>query len=135
MIRTYSELMQLDDYEARFRYLVLHGRVGEETFGRERDLNQTFYRSREWKQLRYYVIARDLGCDLAVEGYEVHDQILIHHMNPITVDEVVHRDSSILDPEFLISTSLRTHNGIHYGDERQLPRQFVERIPGDTKLW
>lgn len=135
MIRTFTELDQLSGYEARFRYLALRGRVGEETFGRERELNQTFYRSREWKQLRYYVIARDLGCDLGVEGYEVHDQILIHHMNPITVDEVVHRDSSILDPEFLISTSLRTHNGIHYGDERSLPRQFVERTPGDTNLW
>jgi hypothetical protein len=85
--------------------------------------------------VREHVIARDLGCDLGAEGYEIHSKILIHHMNPLTVNDIEHGDSSILDPEFLISTTLRTHNAIHYGDERLLPRPLTERRPGDTKLW
>lgn len=133
--RTYSELRRLETLEDRFRYLSLRGQVGEITFGWERPINQDFYHSTQWRQIRNHVIARDLGCDLGVPGYEIHDRIYIHHMNPMTVRDITHADASILDPEFLISTTHRTHNAIHYGDERQLPRQLVERRPGDTKLW
>jgi hypothetical protein len=115
--------------------LALNGRVADPTFGYDRYLNQDFYRSREWKQLRFHVINRDFGCDLAVEGYEIHHGLVIHHMNPMTPEDIIEHDESILDPEFLITTTHQTHNAIHYGDERQLPRQFVERVPGDTKLW
>ncbi len=135
MIRTYSELIRLETFEERFRYLVLRGGVGNSTFGFDRYINQGFYASREWKRVRYDVIARDLGCDLAVPGYEIHERLLIHHMNPMDSDDIVEGDPSILDPEFLITTTHRTHNAIHYGDERQLPRPLVERRPGDTKLW
>lgn len=134
-IRTYAELSRIHDFEERYKYLALRGQVGAATFGFDRYINQQFYTSRQWRQVRQHVIARDLGCDLGVDGFEVHDKIIIHHMNPMTVDDVVHGDSSILDPEFLISTTHRTHNAIHYGDEKLLPRQFVDRRPGDTKLW
>lgn len=135
MIRTYRELRRIRGFDARFEYLRLRGAVGQATFGSERYVNQAFYRSHEWKQIRHHVIARDLGLDLGVEGFEIHDKILIHHMNPMTVEHITHGDGSILDPEFLISVSHRTHNAIHYGDERLLPRQLVERTPGDTTLW
>lgn len=134
-IRTYTELSRLEDFEERYRYLSLKGVVGSATFGFDRHINQQFYTSRQWRQIRHFVIARDLGCDLGVEGYEIHDKVIIHHMNPMSVDDIVHGDSEILDPEFLITTTHRTHNAIHYGDERQLPRQFVPRGPGDTRLW
>lgn len=98
-------------------------------------MNQEFYRSREWKQVRNEVIVRDNGCDLGVEGYEIHEPIYIHHMNPMTPDDIMHGEEDILNPDFLISTTHRTHNAIHYGDERQLPRQLIERRAGDTKLW
>lgn len=133
--RTYSELRRLDTFEDRFRYLSLGGRVCETTFGGNRWINQGFYTSVQWRQVRNYVITRDLGCDLGIEGYEIHDKIYIHHMNPMGVHDITEGDPSILDPEFLITTTHRTHNAIHYGDEKQLPRQFVERSPGDTKLW
>lgn len=133
--RTYSELSRLETFEDRFRYLCLQGRVGETTFGWDRWINQKFYTSVQWRQARNHVIARDLGCDLGVEGYEIHSKIYIHHMNPMTVRDISEADESILNPEFLITTTHRTHNAIHYGDERQLPRPFVERRPGDTKLW
>ena len=133
--RTYSELAELETFEERFRYLALRGRVGDVTFGFDRHLNQNFYTSTEWRHIRTHVIARDLGCDLGVEGYDIHDRVYIHHMNPMTVADVVHGSSDILDPEYLITTTHRTHNAIHYGDERLLPRQLVERRPGDTKLW
>lgn len=135
MTRAYSELRRLETLEERFRYLSLRGRVGRETFGFDRYLNQQFYASTEWKQIRTHVIARDEGCDLGVTGYDIHDRIYIHHMNPMTVDDVVTGDSSILDPEFLIVVSQRTHNAIHYGTEGSLLRPLVERRPGDTKLW
>lgn len=135
MIRTYSELRTLHTFEERFRYLALRGRVGRETFGYDRYLNQMFYSSYEWKRLRNFVIDRDNGADLGIEGFEIHARLVIHHMNPVTVDDITHGDDRILDPEFLITTCHQTHNAIHYGDERQLPRQFVERRPGDTKLW
>lgn len=135
MIRTYTELIRRGTLEERFHYLALRGNVGEATFGFDRDLNQNFYRSREWRQLRHHVIVRDNACDLAVEGHEIHNHILIHHMNPMTVEDVLHGVPSILDPEFLITTTLKTHNAIHFGDEKLLPQPFVERKPGDTKLW
>ena len=135
MIRTYSELQRLQTFEERYHYLALRGSVGAATFGYDRYLNQAFYTSREWKQVRYQVIARDNGCDLGMDGYDIFSKIIIHHMNPMTVEDVVHHDDSILDPEFLITTTHRTHNAIHYGDESLLPRSFVERTAGDTKLW
>ena len=135
MIRTYSELRRLTDFEERYKYLALRGSVGRSTFGFDRYINQQFYTSTQWRQIRHHVIARDLGCDLGVEGYEIHDRIYIHHMNPMTVDDIAHGEDSILNPEFLISTTHRTHNAIHYGDERLLPRPLTERRSGDTKLW
>lgn len=134
-IRTYSELIALETIEERFRYLALRGSVGDTTFGFDRYINQQFYRSRQWKQIREHVIVRDLGCDLAVDGFDIHRQLVIHHMNPMRVDDIAEGDPSILDPEFLITTTHQTHNAIHYGDERQLPAVFVERSSGDTKLW
>lgn len=135
MIRRYSNLRRLHTFEDRFNYLRLQGSVGRSSFGFDRHINQQFYRSREWKELRHYVIARDNGCDLGIDGYEIHSEILVHHMNPLAVESIVHGDPKILDPEFLITTTHQTHNAIHYGDENQLPRQLVERKPGDTKLW
>lgn len=133
--RSYSQLMRLRTFEERFAYLMLSGEVGASTFGYDRWLNQDFYRSREWKLIRDHVIARDYGMDLASEGHEVHSRILIHHMNPMTVEDVVLHRPEILDPEFLITTCHRTHNAIHYGDASLLPKPFVERQPGDTSLW
>lgn len=135
MIRSYSELQRYTTFEERFRYLVLHGDVGRSTFGYDRHINQKFYGSREWRHLRHYIIDRDLGCDLGIEGYEIHGQLLIHHMNPIGVYDILHADPDILNPEFLITTTQRTHNALHYGDERQLPRPLVPRRQGDTSLW
>jgi hypothetical protein len=125
----------LNTIEERFRYLSLRGVVGDMTFGFDRYLNQQFYRSKQWRDIRNHIIVRDNGCDLGVEDYEIHDRIYIHHMNPMTVNDIVDDDPSILDPEFLIAVTHRTHNAIHYGDESLLPRQLVERRPGDTKLW
>ena len=135
MIRTFSELSQLTSFLDRFRYLQLRGEVGRSTFGFDRYLNQNFYRSTQWKHVRNHVIARDQGCDLAFPDHEIHDRIYIHHMNPMRVEDIVHGNEDILEPEFLISTTHRTHNAIHYGDESLLPKPFVERRPGDTKLW
>ena len=133
-IRTYSELRRLQTFEERFEYLSLKGEVGAVTFGFDRWLNQQFYRSRQWKDARQEAIIRDRGCDLGVEGYEIHHSILVHHMNPMVVEDVFEGNLSILDPEFLITTN-QTHNAIHYGDESLLPRSLIERKPGDTKLW
>jgi hypothetical protein len=135
MIRRYSELRVLRGFDERYRYLKLVGEVGVSTFGFDRWINQEFYRSSEWKSARRDVVIRDNGCDLGVDGYEIHDNILVHHMNPMHVDDVINNRDWILDPEFLITTTQRTHNAIHYGDERLLPRGLVERKPGDTKLW
>lgn len=134
-IRRYSELRRLPTIEERFHYLSLRSGVGQATFGSERYLNQNFYRSREWKLVRDEVIDRDRGCDLGVEGFEIFDRIYIHHMNPMTIEDIKHGDDAILDPQFLISTTHKTHNAIHFGDERLLPRQLVVRTPGDTTLW
>lgn len=135
MIRAYSELIRHHTFEERYHYLRLKGDVGRPTFGFDRYLNQKFYASREWRDIRRYVIARDNGCDLGVDGYEIHTNLLIHHINPVTARDIQHGDESIFDPEFLITTTHRTHNAIHFGDERLLPRVMVERKHGDTKLW
>ena len=134
-IRRYEELRKLESFEDRFQYLRIHGDVGRETFGSERHLNQTLYRSHEWQVVRDHVIARDYGRDLGVLGYEIYEKILVHHMNPITIDQVLEGDAAIFDPEFLITTTHTTHNAIHYGREPESPRVMVERRPGDTKLW
>lgn len=136
IIRRYSELMQCRTFEERYEYLKIGGEVGGRTFGHERWLNQDFYRSSEWKYVRNNVIARDLGRDLACEGYEIYDRIVVHHMNPMTVDDIEFNSAAILDPEFLITTTHQTHNAIHYGTEKLLRKMnFVERRPGDTRLW
>lgn len=134
-IRTYSELTRLDTFIERFRYLSLRGSVGETTFGFDRWMNQMFYASREWRHIRTQVIARDNGCDLGMEGREINARLYIHHMNPMTFDNISHGDPQILDPEYLITVTHQTHNAIHYGDERQLPQPPVERSRGDTLLW
>lgn len=135
MIRTYTELSHIQTFEERYRYLRLQGVVGERTFGWERYANQKFYTSYEWKKARRDVIARDGGCDLGVEGYDLHDFIMVHHMNPMEAADLSRDDPDILNTEYLISCSRRTHNAIHYGDEEQLPRLFAERRPGDTTPW
>lgn len=134
-IRRYSELRRLHTFEDRFHYLELKGIVGQSTFGFDRWLNQHFYKSREWRDARERVIFRDNGCDLGIEGYEIFADLLVHHMNPMSIEDVQKGESWITDPEFLITTSLNTHNAIHYGDERLLPRGPIVREPGDTKLW
>lgn len=133
--RSYSELRRLDTFDERFDYLSLQAGVAERTFGGERWINQDFYRSREWKLVRQKVIARDLGCDLGVDGYEIYDRVYIHHMNPMTRDQIASGDPVILDPEFLITVTFETHNAIHYGTKREFPTGLVERSPGDTRLW
>lgn len=134
-IRRYSDLAQLPNFAERFEYLSLKGAVGEATFGFDRYLNQNFYRSTEWKQVRQKVIARDLGNDLGVEGFEIFDRITIHHMNPMTIEAIEEGRAEILDPDFLISCTHDTHNAIHYGDATLLRRPLVERRRGDTNLW
>lgn len=135
LTKRYSELIREDSFEGRYEYLKLGGSVGRSTFGFDRHINQRFYASREWKDLRRLVILRDNGCDLGADGYEIHGQILIHHVNPISVDNIVHSDEWILDPEFLITTTKDTHNAIHYGDRSLLRKPLVARGRGDTKLW
>lgn len=135
MIRTYSELRRLRTIEDRFAYLKLGGYVGDETFGVYRYLNQEFYRSTLWRNARRDVIARDLGCDLGVEGYEIFDRVYVHHMNPMRIEDLEQSNLDILNPEFLICVAHNTHNAVHYGDENLLPRKHVDRRPGDTNLW
>jgi hypothetical protein len=134
-IRTYSELRRLETFEERYFYLRLQGVLGESTFGFDRWINQHFYKSREWKSVRERVIVRDNGCDLGIPGFEIYSGLLVHHMNPISLEDIEHGADWILDSNYLITTSLRTHNAIHYGDESLLPRGPVERKSGDTKLW
>lgn len=134
-IKTYSELIALPTYEERFNYLKLEGVVGEMTFGFDRYLNQKLYTSQEWKTVRNQVIVRDNGCDLACEGYEIYGKILIHHINPITVEDVINRNPIIFDLENLISTTHNTHNAIHYGDENLLIKGPIERTKNDTIPW
>jgi hypothetical protein len=134
-ILTYSELRRLETFEERFHYLDLHGSVGYSTFGFDRWLNQHFYRSHMWKRARNSVIVRDNGCDLGIPGFEIHSNLLVHHMNPISTDDIQHGELWLLDPNYLITTSLQTHNAIHFGDESLLPKGPITRLPGDTKLW
>ena len=134
-IKTYSEMVRYPTFEERYEYLRLFGTVGSSTFGFDRHINQRFYRSVEWRRIRDFVITRDDGCDLGVPGYEINENILIHHINPMTVDDVVHGEEWIFDPEYLITTTQNTHNAIHYGDNSLLPKKHVARSPGDTKLW
>jgi hypothetical protein len=134
-IRTYSELIRLETFEERYRYLRLEGVVGESTFGFDRFVNQYFYRSQEWKAVRNEVITRDNGCDLGIPGYEIHSGLIVHHMNPMTLPDIIEGGEELFYTEYLISTSLQTHNAIHYGDESLLPRGPVERKAGDTRLW
>lgn len=134
-IRTYSELITLDTFEDRYNYLKLDGQVGFDTFGFDRWMNQMFYKSREWQSIRNYIISRDNGCDMALEGYELADRIIIHHMNPITVEDIIHSNDVLLDPEQLICVSHKTHNAIHYGTDELLVKTIVERRPNDTIPW
>jgi len=135
MTKTYTELRKLRTFEERYAYLRLGGAVGVQTFGFDRYINQAFYGSREWSQVRDLVIVRDEGCDLGIPGREIHDSLLVHHINPMSSDDIVHDAEWILDPNFLITTTKRTHNAIHYGDQSLLLVEFAERRPGDTKLW
>lgn len=135
MLRTYSELITLPTFKERFRYLQLSGSVGADTFGYDRYLNQLFYRSPEWKQLRDEIIIRDNGCDLAMDGYDIYGRIIIHHLNPLTKDDILNRSEYLLNPEFLICTTHITHNAIHYGDESLLITEPIERSKNDTCPW
>ena len=134
-IKTYSELITIPTFEERFEYLKLDGQVGVETFGFNRYLNQVFYKSDEWLSIRDYVITRDNGCDLGMEGYEIYGRILIHHINPITKDDIIQRSRILLDPENLITTVKRTHDAIHYGDSNLLIKAPIERRKNDTCPW
>lgn len=135
-IKTYSELITFPTFEERYRYLKLDGVVGEDTFGFDRYLNQEFYqRDQEWKRIRDFVIIRDQGCDLGVEGREIRGKILVHHMNPITKDDILKRSEFLLNPKYLICTLKSTHDAIHYGDENLLMKGPVERKPNDTCPW
>lgn len=134
-IKRYSELILLPTFEERYKYLQLNGIIGDETFGFDRYINQMFYRSQEWKQVRDYVIVRDNGCDLGIEGHEIRGKILIHHMNPIGIKDIQQVNKFLLDPEYLITTMLSTHNAIHYGDESLLVTDPIERSKNDTCPW
>lgn len=135
IIRTYSELITLPTFEERYEYLKLGGAVGEETFGFDRWLNQRFYKTREWIQVRDKIIVRDFGCDLGIEDREIYGRILIHHMNPISQEDIIHRSEILLDPEFLICTSKVTHDAIHYGDASLLTTGPIVRTQFDTCPW
>ena len=136
MIRTYQHLLILPTFEERFQYLRLDGKVGKETFGFDRYFNQKFYRSAEWKQIRNFVIARDQGCDLAIFDRQIFGRIYVHHMNPISLDDIKDATEYILNPDYLVCVSKETHDAIHYGDGSLLmATKPPERTPGDTKLW
>ena len=135
IIKTYSELITLNTFEERFEYLRLDGSVGIQTFGFDRYLNQLLYNSPEWKRCRRDIILRDNGCDLALEGYELYGRILIHHINPIAIDDITNRSPIIFDPENLISTTHNTHNAIHYGDEELIIKDPINRTRNDTCPW
>lgn len=135
IIRTYSELITLPTFEERYEYLRIGGRVGEETFGFDRYLNQLLYKSNEWLDVRDYVIVRDHGCDLGVLDREIQGRILVHHMNPINVEDILRKSKFLLDPEYLISTMKSTHDAIHYGDSSLLITAPIERTKNDTCPW
>lgn len=133
--KSYSELLMFDTFDTRFEYLKLGGNVGEATFGFDRYVNQHFYGSQEWHEVRNYVIVRDGGCDLGIPGYEIGVELLIHHMNPMGLDDILSHASWIIDPEYLITTTQSTHNAIHYGGKNLGPKVVMSRSPGDTRLW
>ena len=135
IIKTSSELIKLKTFEERYEYLRLGGIVGKETFGFDRYLNQTFYKTDEWLSIRDHVIVRDNGCDLGIEGREIHSRILVHHMNPITKEDILSRSEYLLNPEYLICTIKSTHDAIHYGDESLLITIPVERRKNDMCPW
>lgn len=136
MVRTYSELIQLSTFEERFNYLRLNGIVANETFGFDRYLNQKFYKSPEWQRLRQQIIIRDQGCDMALRDHEINGSIIIHHMNPLSIDQIENNPELLLDPEYLICVSLDTHNAIHYGNGDYKDNTIlVDRRPGDTTPW
>ena len=134
-IRTYSELITIPTFKERFQYLRLNGSVGNDTFGFDRYLNQVFYRSQRWRSVRDFVIVRDNGCDLGIDGYEIYSKILIHHMNPITLKDIELESEFLIDPEYLICTSHNTHNAIHYGDDSLLITEPIQRTRNDTCPW
>lgn len=134
-IKTYSEMSKLGTFKERFEYLKLNGRVGESTFGFDRYLNQIFYKSDRWKSVRDKVILRDNGCDLGVEGRDIHTRVLIHHMNPITIDDIRNESEYLLNPEYLVCVTHNTHNAIHYGDEHLLFSEPIKRTKNDTCPW
>lgn len=135
MIRTYTELKQLSSFEDRYEYLRLHGEVGKDTFGFDRIFNQQFYRSPEWKQAKTAVVVRDMGCDLGDKDRPIAGNIIVHHMNPISLKDIQEGSDFLFNPEYLISVSHATHNAIHYGDSELLPKPPVERAPNDTCPW
>lgn len=135
IIRSYSELRRITTFEERYKYLQLGGIVGKDTFGFDRYLNQIFYRSQKWRSIRDQVIIRDNGCDLGVEGYDIYGRILIHHMNPITLEDIERESDFLLNSEYLICTTHNTHNAIHYGDEKLLTTAPIERTKNDTCPW
>lgn len=135
MIRSYNELRRIENFEDRYHYLALKESVGHSTFGFDRYINQKFYTSKQWRDLRHNIIARDNGCDLGVDGYEIHNRLIIHHMNPMSFDDISRGNPNILNPRFLITTTLKTHNAIHFGDESLLPKPYIERSVNDTNLW
>lgn len=136
MIRTYQELIRLPTFEQRFNYLKLGGKVGKETFAKDRWVNQSFYHSAEWRSLRDRIIVRDYGRDLAMEGYEIFGHSpLIHHMNPIDLDDILEHSDTLINPDYLITVSYDTHQAIHYGNFNLIDHELITRRPGDTKLW
>lgn len=134
-MKTYTELIKYSSFEDRFNYLKLDGNVGEETFGFDRWLNQKFYSSKEWQSIRDFVIIRDGGCDMAMDGYEIPGKIYVHHMNPITQSDLIHASDFLIDPEYLVCVSHSTHNAIHYGDISLLQTDPIVRTPNDTCPW
>ena len=135
MIRTYSELSKLKTFRERFEYLKLDSVVGQETFGPFRYLNQKFYSSQEWLSAKDYIISRDNGCDLGLEGYEIHSRIIVHHLNPITISDIKNHTYALIDPDNLITTILNTHNAIHYSDSGLLLIEPIVRTKNDTCPW
>lgn len=134
-MKTYSELIKLTTFDERYKYLKFNGIVGDETFGFDRYLNQRFYKLREWQAVRDYVITRDNGCDLGIPGREIYGPLIVHHMNPISVLDILERKEIVLNPEFLITTVHSTHNAIHYGNNQSIIQDFIERSPNDTCPW
>lgn len=134
-IKRYSELKKLKTFKERYDYLRLKGMVGEDTFGYDRYLNQMLYTSKKWLNIRDKVIIRDLGCDLAIADYEIHGRIIVHHMNPITIEDIEEERDEVFNPEFLICTTHDTHNAIHFGNESLLPRLPIVRKRNDTAPW